>query len=101
MTVTAEEVSSFLTYNRDGDNMRIDDRIVTELIREAEDRIADLAETRLQYDSDARMNSSERAQISKELLFISHLLDKARLAVLDEYYRFKGETSHLIGGKRR
>ena len=39
-------------------------------------------------------NSSYNARISKELLFIAHLCQKAAVAVMDEYHSFKGESGH-------
>lgn len=102
MSTAVNEVPSFLAYDRDGTElMRIESATINELLREAGERLDDLATESLERDIDARLGSSEKAEITKELLFIAHLCDKARTSVLDEYYRFKGETAHMIGGRRR
>ena len=101
MTATVEGVLSIPTHNREGDDMRFDATQVSQLLQEAEDRMRDLAEDTVSVDRNARLNSSERAEITKELLFIAHLCRKAEIVVLDQYHAFKGETAHLVGGRRR
>ena len=43
-----------------------------------------------------RSRTAELAVTSKELLYPAHLLDKARVLVLDEYHVVRGHTEHLL-----
>lgn len=42
-----------------------------------------------------REASAALADVTRELLFIAHLCDSARSAVLDEYHLSRGFTDHL------
>lgn len=39
--------------------------------------------------------SAQKADITRELLFIAHLCDRARIATLDEYQTIKGFSDHV------
>lgn len=39
--------------------------------------------------------SALKARVTQELLFVSHLLEKARILVMDEYWVVKGKVTHL------
>lgn len=41
-------------------------------------------------------NVQARANVTKQLLFIKHLCDRAGLAAMDSYFAAKGETLHLL-----
>jgi hypothetical protein len=44
---------------------------------------------------EVRDRSAALARINKELLYLAHLCDAARVAAMDEYQRLRGFTEHL------
>lgn len=79
--------------------MRIDSREVVRILEEAADRIEAMDGVQ-DMDSDRGLDSKQRAEISKELLFIAHLCRKAETLVLDQYHVFKGYQDHVSTRRR-
>lgn len=44
-----------------------------------------------------RARSAELAELTKELLFLTHLCDRVKVQVMDEYYVARGITEHIDG----
>lgn len=63
---------------------------VFHLFKDMQVRLDSLNGRRIPGDVGGRERSAALAEISKELLFLGHLCDKARLASLDQYHSTRG-----------
>lgn len=53
------------------------------------------ANGRIITQEDSRDMISARAKYTRELLFVDHLLNKARALTMDEYWVLRGRVTHL------
>lgn len=58
-------------------------------------RLVDLDGTAIPPKASGRARSAELAELTKELLFLTHLCDRVKTAIMDEYYVSRGVTEHL------
>ena len=64
-----------------------------ELLDEVTDYVQKLDGTTVDSDNIRSKDLNKtKADISRQLLYAAHLMDLARAAVLNEYYKFKGEN---------
>ena len=75
----------------------LDMTAVRELLTLASEGLAHLDGYRVPARQGGRSRTAELAVASKELLYLAHLLDKARVLVLDEYHVVRGRTEQLLG----
>lgn len=68
---------------------------VRDLLATAQEQLAEFDGREIPQAARGRDRGAEMAEITKSLLFMAHLLDKARLLVLDEYHVARGFTDHL------
>lgn len=75
---------------------RIDLSLARASITSALARIAVLDDTVVPLHADrSRDTSAAKARVAKELLYLAHLCDRARLQVMDEYQVTRGFVDHL------
>lgn len=67
---------------------------VRELLKSALAKVDDIDGRQLPDQARTRDRSAAIAAVAKELLFLAHCCDKARLLVMDEYQMTRGYTSH-------
>jgi hypothetical protein len=46
---------------------------------------------------DRRERNGRIAALQRDLVYLAHILEKAKVAVMDEYHAMRGKTAHLEG----
>lgn len=67
-----------------------------EVIAELRGLIDDLQAIRPNIEVNNRRVNSEKAEINRRLLYAAHLADAARLDIMSQYHRFKGENPPFL-----
>ena len=88
--------ASALEPNSD-DYSHVDLSRATELVQLLASRLEGMHGRHIPDRQAGRARSAELAELSKELLFLSHLSRSIDLEIMSEYFVAKGETSHLQG----
>lgn len=85
---------------RKQDTSRLDTRDPVMLIRRVEKLLRELNGKPVN-DANVKLNSAEMAQLSRDLMFAAHMLDQAKILVMNEWHVMKGQTDHLVDGVER
>lgn len=65
------------------------------LLKAALDKVDEIDGRNLPHPERTRDRSAALAAVAKDLLFLAHCCDKARVLVMDEYQLTRGFTTHL------
>lgn len=66
------------------------------LLDELRERVVELDGSRVNIEVRSRQVNAEKAEINRKLLYVAHLFDAAKVEVMSQYHRFKGEDPPFL-----
>lgn len=74
----------------------LDMTVLLEVLDELRGEIESLNGSRVNIEVRSKQVNAEKAEINRKLLYVAHLFDAAKVEVMSQYHRFKGEDPPFL-----